>query len=248
MAEHLRIVTMAAAVMDVPLQTPLDPWSDFERLLFRRSVRRRMSSTELRKLFDTARSFDATAALEDFLIWSHQTAAKLGNGITSVESVFKRYDHSAHSGVSDGTLDAIEFYRLAEDMGFGELADDLYSALDYDGGGSLSYREICVQMTKAPVASVLVRKFLASLAFDGARASGRHPAYRGFNPMDFAFKDGDAEALRQAVHKMLAKQHAGVADLFEYLSADRARREFGFGHGARIKWSLDKKEVRDEAT
>lgn len=59
---------------------------------------------------------------------------------------------------------------------------------------------------------------------------------------NFNFIEGDTEELREAINAWLRGQGASVADFYEHLSGDRARREFALGKGQRVEWAMNKKE------
>ena len=50
---------------------------------------------------------------------------------------FSRYDKDG-----TGRLDALEFEVLARDMGFGSAANEIFSTLDADQSGSITYTEV----------------------------------------------------------------------------------------------------------
>ena len=98
-----------------------------------------------------------------------------------------------------------QFYHLAEDLGFGELADRIHTYLDSNGDGGISSLELRLQLAHQPPSDPRVRRFLTTLVFEGARAAGRPREWRGFDPSAFAFRHGDDAAFRQAVLTMCAR-------------------------------------------
>ena len=52
-------------------------------------------------------------------------------------AIFTRYDKD-----KSGALDLFEFQRVCDDCGVGLVGHRIFRALDKDGGGEISYREI----------------------------------------------------------------------------------------------------------
>ena len=82
--------------------------------------------------------------------------------------MFRKYDKD-----NEGTLDAMEFSRACEDMGFGSMAHELFLELDQDGSGSVAYSELedMLRQRRATVGRN-AKLFLTSLAFDRATGDG----------------------------------------------------------------------------
>ena len=120
-----------------------------------------MTEDDLRDVFD---SVDADKSgdisMEEYFLWTLSIAAeKAGSGL---EEMFKRYDSSG-----EGVLDADEFTRAVEDMGFGSVAHELFLEMDQDEGGSVSYVEL-IAMIQSRTMSVgrECKRFLTAMAFD----------------------------------------------------------------------------------
>ena len=191
-------------------------WRVFVRTFFRRAARRQMTLSEMREIFELAAAEingrlpdDGDAVItssDEFLLWTHAVAQRMN--AATLKALFLRYDTAAVSATSqskaekarasehsgDGSLDAFEFYRLAEDLGFAELAHELFVEIDRDGSGSVTYLEVAdpryLTRRKPKPASFAMRKFLTALAFDGERcAVGRGLAGKppGVDPAGFHF-------------------------------------------------------------
>ena len=82
-----------------------------------------LSDVHLREVFDsidTDRSGDIS--MEEYFLWTLSIAHEsTGTGIVDI---FQKYDKTG-----EGTLDALEFARAAEDMGFGAAAHELFLEL-----------------------------------------------------------------------------------------------------------------------
>lgn len=209
----------------------------------------------------------------DFLSWTIAVAEKAQGGEGGMAEVCRRYDVNASVDspkategqrwradaagskptgeltdvTSDGSIDALEYYRLAEDLGYGEVAHTLFKDFDLDGSNSLSYLELHAHLKSRPTGSaprrsisLVSRMFLISLAFDGARAPGRQSL--ALDVSRFHFAEGDAEAFRHAVRELLVSQTAGVSDIFEHLIGERARKQSSLGRGRNVDWQMSKRE------
>lgn len=120
------------------------------------------SQEDLRQLF---KSVDTDGSgfisLDEFFLWTLKFAQEeTGSGI---EAVFRRYDKTG-----EGVLDASEFARAAEELGFGAVAHEVFMELDPDGSGSISHHEMMARLKNQPV-STDAKRFLSGLAFDAGR-------------------------------------------------------------------------------
>ena len=68
---------------------------------------------------------------------------------SGLEDVFERYDKEGK-----GVLDAIEFATAAEDIGFGDVANDIFVEFDPDNSGTVSHGEILDQIKKQGVSKI----------------------------------------------------------------------------------------------
>ena len=89
--------------------------------------RQGFSEEQLREIFDSV-DFNGSGdiSMDEYFLWTLSIAAEKNS--TGLEDIFKKYDKSG-----EGTLDAIEFARACEDMGFGAWGHDLFLELDQDG-------------------------------------------------------------------------------------------------------------------
>ena len=75
-----------------------------------------------------------------------------------LQTVFRRYDKSG-----EGYLDASEFTRACEDMGFGAIAHELFLEFDDDLSGFISYGEVGSLLTFCPILTLLWSPILTLL-------------------------------------------------------------------------------------
>lgn len=137
-------------------------------------LREKSSAAALREIFDMAdTNNDARISKDEFFFWSLSWAFQNSGGATAsaamVEEVFREHDSSG-----DGELNLIEFQQAVDRFGFGSVASQVFSELDRDQTGRVSYQEFnnCIRTRKATDYSKECRQLLLSMTFDIADQSG----------------------------------------------------------------------------
>ena len=77
-----------------------------------------------------------TLSVDEFFFWTLSNASRQ-HGDEAIEAVFAKYDKD-----KTGRLTALEFQKACEDCGFGLVASEIFRALDTEGDGEVSYREL----------------------------------------------------------------------------------------------------------
>ena len=91
-------------------------------------IRDKHTASEIRSWFDAADvSNDGRLSLHEFFMFSLSVSAQ-EYGAATMEKIFRRHDRDR-----SGLLDALEFSRAMDEMGFGVAAHELFAALDADG-------------------------------------------------------------------------------------------------------------------
>ena len=139
-------------------------WDEFVSIV-PQLLKEEASMNELRHLFESIDiDNNKSITMDEFFIWTLTfIQQQTGSGI---EAVFRRYDKN-----HEGSLDAREFAMAAEDMGFGDVAHELFLELDPDGSGSVTHSELEHFLKEAARyrkqgCSNNAKKFLTQLAFD----------------------------------------------------------------------------------
>lgn len=171
----------------------------------------KMTNAELRELFDSI-DVDGSGDIsqQEFFFWTLSTAHEsTGCGI---EAIFRKYDKSG-----EGQLDALEFARACEDMGYGSIAHELFLELDKDEGGAIAYGEVMELIQGRQFAGGhKCKQFLTSLAFERADGDGKGVELDTTEWELFA--ETEAE-LRSKLEQYLLDQSARVSDLYANLTA-----------------------------
>lgn len=171
------------------------------------------SPQQIRRLFDNVdadRSGHIT--MDEFFIWTLSFVQEsTGAGLASF---FSRYD-----ATGEGTLDAREFARAAEDLGFGSVGHDIFLELDPDQSGAVSYSELIGfldgsgAMTRTKSISSESKRFLTGVAYSFSDV-GEAP-----DPLTWDVKARNANELRTAFQKIMLKHpKVRVTTLFSILS------------------------------
>ena len=180
-----------------------------------RAVRDQYTAEDIRQWFDAADADGSgDLSVDEFFLWSLSNAAtKFGSG--SLEAAFARYDKDG-----TGALDLKEFSKACADMGFGSAATSIFHALDADGSGEVSYREL-----QAMVASGAARvdregkRLLATLvwSFDKGANDERHETVTA---SQFQIKSNTAEGVRDELKAILRTSGNHVADILKLFDMD----------------------------
>lgn len=95
---------------------------------------------DIREWFQAADTDNSgTVSMNEWFMWT--LARQTLNGADALRNLFRAYDKDRQ-----GTLDLDEFQALANDMGFGAAAHEIFLELDQDGGGNISYEEILAML------------------------------------------------------------------------------------------------------
>ena len=147
---------------------------------------------------------------------TRRAATKTIVDLTTHASPPRRYDASG-----DGTLDAAELARAAEDLGFAAFAGDLFCELDADGSGTVDYRELIANLgSRGSCIAPASRHFLIALA------SAHSTRSVDLHTSSWVLTTDGVEPLRAQLNALLAahKPPARATDLFAVMSRGNKRR------------------------
>ena len=175
----------------------------------------------LREVFDAA-DIDGSGFLsrDEYFLWSLTIAAEF-NGRCGLESIFEKYDQSG-----DGLLDAAEFAAAIEDIGFGDVAHDLFIELDSDESGSVSYQEMIQTLAdRVSHLSDPCKRAMTRLAFDHAGiTTGKLGRFEDtptlLNVSTWRLESNTADRLRLEILARIGEQEGARISDFCRLMAD----------------------------
>jgi Ca2+-binding EF-hand superfamily protein len=100
-------------------------------------LRNKYDEAVFKAWFDSA-DLDSTGVLsiDQFFLWTLENAS-VRHGEAILRKVFAQYDPDR-----SGVLDAFEFHKACDDIGFGLVSSLIFRALDPDGSGTVSYGEV----------------------------------------------------------------------------------------------------------
>ena len=125
-----------------------------------RGVLQAHSEHEIRSWFNDADlDDDGTVSINEFFVWSMKRHAL--RGMDKMRSVFDKYDKN-----DTGAIDAIEFQKLCDDIGFGTHAHEIFMDLDHDKQGTISFTEIMEQLMGAVTESPVQNKLKKAKSFE----------------------------------------------------------------------------------
>ena len=142
---------------------------------------------------------------------------------SGLEEVFQRYDTQG----GKGDLNASEFATACEDIGFGELANDMFIEFDPDNSGTVNHGEILAQIHRNQV-SRDAKRFITEIAFDADREE------TDLDTSDWKLNAENKEQLRSEIQYLLREHDppGRVPDLFRKMcpnSDTMGREQFNKG-------------------
>lgn len=196
---------------------------DFEEFLsmMPQHIRETHSAESIRAWFDAAdTSGDGFLSIDEFFAWSLSNASEQ-HGAETLLAAFSKYDRN-----NSGILDAKEFQAACDEMGFGIVSHDIFRALDKNGSGCLSYRELAASLqvnADAANTDASTKRMLCSLVWshESARANERE---RVLDTSGWRIRGHDPILVRQELQDLLKQSGAPVADLIKIFDQVRTRR------------------------
>ena len=121
---------------------------------------------QIREWFDRAdTNGNGSLCINEFFLWTLENASSLF-GTRALELAFERYDSDR-----TGELDAREFERACADLGFGACASQIFSQLDEDHLGTITYGELVSMLRSNVPTDRDTKSMLLALVLDTHAAS-----------------------------------------------------------------------------
>jgi Ca2+-binding EF-hand superfamily protein len=183
-------------------------------------VAERFSREQIRSWFAQAdRSGNGIINVDEFFLWSLAIAMQ-HYGPDSLAKVFEKYDADA-----TGQLDEIEFGRVCHDLGFGAVSSTIFSALDNDRGGTVSYRElVSLLIASREHSDASSRADIEALEATWNAAKEENIALDGgVDTSGWSLKARDAVSVQAELRALLKASSGRVADLLRLFDEDANR-------------------------
>ena len=181
-----------------------------------RGVRKRFSKDDIRSWFDSADyNGDGFLDVNDYFRWALCNAARR-HSLQELRNIFAEFDPNG-----SGLIDSLEFERLACEVGFGSASFALFSLLDANQSGTVSYAEIFNNMGRIGAGAldenkqmdekkIVLHSALAD-AYDGeTKASTARPT---IDTRRWEIKGQSVPAILKELRKLLVECGHEVMDL-----------------------------------
>ena len=252
LTNEVRLDATQFAEHDVDGNVLLDFEEFYAMQMQNEQIRKTRTLEEIREWFDVAGGGKDHLTANDFFRFSLSKAAAHAGGSALRES-FKRWDRD-----KTGYLDAVEFGRAAQEMGFGAVAHTLFKTIDDDNSGAISYDELEATLIKSatggtPGTRELVTSLVWKPASDGVAERASTERSRAAPALDVSLwklTASDVPSLRAELQGHLVQSGAHVADVIKLFDKDvgsalsiddvefhKAIREL-FGYKG-SKWTID---------
>ena len=188
---------------------------DFEEFLAMMPMRMRSthSAEQIRQWFNLAdTSGDGLISINEFFAWSLSNAA-LKHGVNALKGAFEKYDKDG-----SGVLDVREFAAAAAEMGFGTHAHEIFTVLDKDGSGCLSYTELTELLQKQVPSDPATKQMITSMAWsvDDAQKAERNK----LDTSAWCIRARDAAGVQDELRALLQQSGGHVSDLLRLFDQD----------------------------
>ena len=180
-------------------------------------VRQRHSSDDINKWFEFADvNGDGSLCVSEYFRWS-LSKSLIKYGKHTLEEAFARYDRN-----STGDLELHEFENACQEMGFGNVAVDIFKSLDNDNFGVFTYRRLFQSLEDQVSVGPTMKQMLSALVWseDAGRQSQTESNQHALDTRDWAIRGLDAASVRQELQKHLASSGAHVYDLMHLFDQD----------------------------
>lgn len=178
-------------------------------------IRRTNSSADVRVWFEAAdKNHDGVVSIDEFFLWSLGASAVM-HGAQPLADVFAKFDRD-----KTGFLDAREFDKVCEEVGFGASSHDIFVGLDADKTGHVSYGELTAALTQQdgmfPAASFKTKQMIQALVWTWDDADGGCQ----IDTSDWRIHGTTAESIRTEMQQLLQTSGGHVADLISLFDED----------------------------
>ena len=179
-----------------------------------RKIRDEYTTEDIREWFVAADlDGNGTICINEFFRWSLLNAAQK-HGDEALKASFRQYDTDA-----TGQLDALEFESVCRDMGFESVAYDIFSSLDGDSSGTVSYHELLRSLKEQAPRNLDTKRMLSALmlTYGNELTERRHKC---IDTTGWTITGRDADSVKQQLQELLQQSGAQVADIIRLFDDD----------------------------
>ena len=197
-------------------------------------LREKFAAADIRTWFDLAdTNGDGTLSVNEFFTWSLGKAQQQVGGC-ALQAAFERYDRDG-----TGRLDSMEFATACADLGFGPMARDIFSTLDTDGSGTISYPELVTSLTAQVPDEPQVKGMLSAMVLlSTSPRVARGDCNTQIDTSNWVITGSDAATVQTQLQDLLQQSGGLVADLLLFFDEDMKAR------GGSVHLAIDDGEFR----
>jgi len=203
-------------------------------------VRQEFCNDEIHRWFVAADlDGNGTLSIDEYFKWSLSKSSTF-HGEKAILGMFRQYDKDG-----SGLLDAVEFEKVCRDVGFGDVARDIFLALDHDHSGTIAYQEFVASLKDEKVQDVDAKRMLATIVqtygVETSRPAGQQrPA---IDTTAWVIRGSDSSTVQKEMQALLQSSGGYVTDIIKLFDEDvtakltiddvdffkTMRSKFGFG-------------------
>ena len=182
-----------------------------------RCILEKFSRDQLRVWFDSAdKDGNGTLCLNEFFMWTLESAST-AFGERALEMAFSKYD-----GDKSGYLNPLEFKGVCTTLGFGGQSNELFHALDTDGTGLLSYKELCGAFRSAVPSSSATKQMLSAMVLEAMAEDDKQDggAKKLIDTSGWIIRSHTTAGVSMELRRLLQQSGALVGDLMPLFDTD----------------------------
>jgi Ca2+-binding EF-hand superfamily protein len=171
-------------------------------------LREKFPESTFQAWFDSADlNRSGVLTIDQVFLWTLENAC-VKHGEDAMRTLFTRYDPDR-----SGVLDAFEFEKVCDDLGFGLASHTIFRALDPDASGSVSYSELMTALHDdgAPLSAEMEKQIKSIIV--SAVSETKTQTQKVFDIKGWVVMGETAKELKEQMRKLLLESGAHVVRL-----------------------------------